>query len=73
MTNLLERIKNTVMADINHLLDKKEDKNPLALLNQYVRECEKETDKVKKLLERQYKLYERYSPLLGGARHPYRR
>lgn len=26
MTNLLERIKNTVMADINHLLDKKEEK-----------------------------------------------
>ncbi|EOR24393.1 PspA/IM30 family protein [Cytobacillus oceanisediminis] len=67
MTNLLERIKNTVMADINHLLDKKEDKNPLALLNQYVRECEKETDKVKKLLERQYKLKEEFSKELHQA------
>jgi len=67
MTNLLERIKNSVMADINHLLDKKEDKNPLALLNQYVRECEKETDKVKKLLERQYKLKEEFSKELHQA------
>lgn len=67
MTNLLERIKNSVMADINHLLDKKEDKNPLALLNQYVRECEKETDKVKKLLERQYILKEEFSKELHQA------
>lgn len=67
MTNLLERMKNTVLADINNLLDKKEEKNPLALLNQYVRECEKETDKVKKLVERQYKLKEEFSKELRQA------
>ncbi|WP_400245468.1 PspA/IM30 family protein [Niallia sp. JL1B1071] len=67
MTNLLERMKNTVLADINNLLDKKEEKNPLALLNQYVRECEKETDKVKKLVERQYKLKEEFSKELLHA------
>ncbi|AYV69342.1 MULTISPECIES: PspA/IM30 family protein [Niallia] len=67
MTNLLERIKNTVMADINHLLDKKEEKNPIALLNQYVRECEKETDKVKKMVERQYKLKEEFMKELQQA------
>lgn len=67
MTNLLERMKNTVLADINNLLDKKEEKNPLALLNQYVRECEKETDKVKKLVERQYKLKEEFLKELRQA------
>lgn len=67
MTNLLERMKNTILADINNLLDKKEEKNPLALLNQYVRECEKETDKVKKLVERQYKLKEEFSKELLQA------
>lgn len=67
MTNLLERMKNTVLADINNLLDKKEEKNPLALLNQYVRECEKETDKVKKLVERQYKLKEEFVKELHQA------
>lgn len=67
MTNLLERMKNIVLADINNLLDKKEEKNPLALLNQYVRECEKETDKVKKLVERQYKLKEEFVKELHQA------
>ncbi|WP_312098948.1 PspA/IM30 family protein [Niallia sp.] len=68
MANLLERMKNTVLADINNLLDKKEEKNPLALLNQYVRECEKETDKVKKLVERQYKLKEEFLKELHQAK-----
>ena len=67
MANLLERMKNTLLADINNLLDKKEEKNPLALLNQYVRECEKETDKVKKLVERQYKLKEEFLKELQQA------
>lgn len=60
MTNLLTRIKNTVLADINDVLDRKEQKNPIALLNQYLRESEKEAEKVKKLVERQYKLQEEF-------------
>lgn len=60
MANLLERMKNTFMADVNELLEKKENKNPIALLNQYVRESEKEADKVKKLIERQYRLKEEF-------------
>ncbi|MFT8319675.1 MAG: PspA/IM30 family protein [Bacillus sp. (in: firmicutes)] len=67
MTNLLKRIKNTVLADINEVLDKKENKNPIGLLNQYLRECEKETEKVKKLVERQYKLKEEFTKELHTA------
>jgi len=60
MTNLLERIKNTVMADLHEVLDKKEQKNPIALLNQYLRESENETKKVAGLIERQYMLKEEF-------------
>ena len=68
MANLLERLKNTVMADLNQLLDKKEEKNPIALLNQYLRECEKETDKAKKLVQRQYTLKEEFTKELKLAK-----
>ncbi len=61
MANLLTRIKETVMADLHEALDKKEKKNPIALLNQYLRECERETEKVRKLLERQYTLKEEFT------------
>lgn len=60
MTNLLERIKNTVMADLHQVLDKKEQKNPISLLNQYLRESENETKKVAGLIERQYMLKEEF-------------
>ncbi|MDQ0271505.1 PspA/IM30 family protein [Cytobacillus purgationiresistens] len=60
MTTIFARIKNTVLADINEVLDKKEKKNPIAMLNQYLRESEQETEKVRKLLERQYKLKEEF-------------
>ncbi|MCM3585515.1 PspA/IM30 family protein [Mesobacillus maritimus] len=61
MANLLTRIKNTVMADIYETLEKKEQKNPIALLNQYLRECEAETEKVRKLLERQHQLKDQFT------------
>ena len=61
MTNLFARIKNTVLADLHEALDQKEQKNPIALLNQYLRECEQETEKVRKLLERQYRLKEEFT------------
>lgn len=61
MTNLLTRIKNTVLADLNEALDHKEKKNPIALLNQYLRECEQETEKVRKLIERQYRLKDEFA------------
>ncbi|WNF23668.1 PspA/IM30 family protein [Mesobacillus jeotgali] len=61
MANLLTRIKNTVMADLHEALDQKEKKNPIALLNQYLRECESVTEKVRKLLERQGQLKEQFA------------
>lgn len=56
MANLFTRIKNTIVADLNEAIDRKEQKNPIALLNEYLRQCEQETEKVRKLLERQYSL-----------------
>ncbi|MBL5800211.1 PspA/IM30 family protein [Bacillus sporothermodurans] len=60
MTTLFEKIKNTVLADLNAVMDKKEEKNPIALLNQYLRESENETNKLGKLIERQYMLKEEF-------------
>lgn len=61
MTNLFTRIKDTVMADLHNALDQKEKKNPIALLNQYLRQCEQETEKVSKLVERQYTLKDEFT------------
>ncbi|MDF1509608.1 PspA/IM30 family protein [Robertmurraya sp. DFI.2.37] len=61
MTNLFTRIKNTVMADLNEVLEQKEKKNPIAMLNQYLRQCEQETEKVRKLIARQYQLREEFA------------
>ncbi|RFU69141.1 PspA/IM30 family protein [Peribacillus saganii] len=61
MKNLFNRIVNVITADIHEVLDQKEQKNPIATLNQYLRECEQETEKVRKLVERQHLLKEEFS------------
>ncbi|MFC3884539.1 PspA/IM30 family protein [Bacillus songklensis] len=61
MSNLFTRIKNSIAADFHDMLDQKEQKNPIALLNQYLRQCEHETEKVRKLVERQYLLKEEFT------------
>ncbi|WP_082232520.1 PspA/IM30 family protein [Halobacillus massiliensis] len=61
MANLFTRIKDTISADFHEALDQKEQKNPVAMLNQYLRESEKETEKVRKLVERQYRLKDEFS------------
>lgn len=58
MKTLWNRFKYTVEAELHELFDKKEAKNPIAMLNQYIREAEKETASVGKLLERQSQLKE---------------
>ncbi|MEH7246401.1 PspA/IM30 family protein [Neobacillus niacini] len=67
MTNLFTRIKNTITADLNEALDKKENQNPIVLLNQYLRQCEQETDKVGKFLERQTALKDEFTKELQAA------
>ncbi|MCA1020789.1 PspA/IM30 family protein [Halobacillus litoralis] len=56
MANLFTRLKDSITADLHEALDQKEQKNPVAMLNQYLRESEKETEKVRKLVERQHQL-----------------
>jgi len=60
-TNIFTRIKDTISADLHNMLDKKEQKNPIAALNQYLRQSEQEKEKVRKLIDRQYKLKEEFS------------
>lgn len=57
--NLFQRFRYTVEADLHQLFDKKEQKNPIAILNQYIREAEKQTEQTGKLLERQGQLKEK--------------
>lgn len=57
--NLLQRFRYTIEADLHQLFDKKEQKNPIAMLNQYIREAEKQTEQTGTLLERQGKLKEK--------------
>ncbi len=56
MTNLFTRMKDSVMADLHDLMDQKEEKNPIAHVNQYIRECEQEVKKIKRLVEKQYEI-----------------
>lgn len=60
-TNIFTRWMDSVSADLHELMDKKEQKNPISALNQYLRQSEQEKEKVKKLIERQYKLKEEFS------------
>lgn len=61
MANLFVRIKDMVAADLNEALDQKEKQNPIMMLNHYLRQCEHETEKVRKLIERQYSLKEEFT------------
>lgn len=61
MSNIFTRMIDSVTADVHELLDKKEQKNPIKMLNQYLRECEQEVEKVRLLVERQYRLKEELS------------
>lgn len=61
MTNIFTRIKDSISADLHQLLDQKEQKNPIAALNHYLRQSEQEKDKVKKLIDRQHRLKDEFS------------
>jgi len=61
MGNLFTRMKDSITADLHEVIDQKEQKNPIAMLNHYLRESEKETEKVRKLVERQYRLKDEFA------------
>lgn len=56
MKNLLAKFKYSIQADLHDLFDKKVEKNPISMLNQYIREAEKQTEATGKLLARQAQL-----------------
>lgn len=60
-TNIFTRIKDSISADLHTMMDKKEQKNPIAALNLYLRQSEQEKEKVRKLIDRQYKLKEEFT------------
>ncbi len=67
MTSLLSRFKYQIQADLHEFFDKKENKNPIAMLNQYIREAEKQTEQTGKLLQRQVELKEKLERELKEA------
>lgn len=56
MTTLWERLKFAVATDVDMLVAKKEEKNPLASLNRYIAEAENQTTATGKWVERQAQL-----------------
>ncbi|UJF26373.1 PspA/IM30 family protein [Planococcus sp. 107-1] len=56
MTSIWERFKFAVATDMDALVSKKEEKNPLAVLNRYILEAEKQTTDTGKWVERQAQL-----------------
>jgi len=58
--NLFTRVKDVIAADLHRLLDEKEKKNPEAMLNQFIRNCESEVKKVEGLVKRQTEAAAKY-------------
>lgn len=56
MKNLFTKFKYSIQADLHDLFDKKVEKNPIKMLNHYIREAEKQTEETGKLLARQAQL-----------------
>jgi len=53
MTNFFEKMKQSIAEDFQGVTEMKVKQNPIALLNKYVRDSEKEVEKAGKLVERQ--------------------
>src|SRR5690625_7538367 len=60
MTNIFTRMKESVSADLHMLMDTREQKNPMSALDQYLRQSEQAKEKVRKLVDRQYKLKDEF-------------
>ncbi|HLQ71236.1 MAG TPA: PspA/IM30 family protein [Bacillota bacterium] len=61
MSNIFTRIKDSISADLHQMMDEREQKKPMAALNQYLRQSEEEKEKVRKLVERQYRLKDEFT------------
>jgi len=61
MTNIFTRIKDSISADLHNLMDQKEQRNPISALNQYLRQSEQEKEKVRRLVDRQYRLKDEFT------------
>ncbi|WP_164215117.1 PspA/IM30 family protein [Virgibacillus sp. YIM 98842] len=61
MTNIFTRMKDSISADLHDMMDKKEQNNPVAALNHYLRKSEQEKERVRKLVDRQYKLKDEFT------------
>ncbi|MGI2327855.1 PspA/IM30 family protein [Planococcus sp. YIM B11945] len=67
MTTLWDRFKFAVATDVDKVLVKREEKNPIALLNQYITEAEKQTEATGKWVERQAQLTTKLEKELAEA------
>lgn len=62
MIQLFNRVKDTILTDINDIFqDKETNKGPLGLMNQYIVDCEKEINKIEKLITRQENLSKEFT------------
>lgn len=60
MMKFLKRLRYTIEADVSNFLDQRERKNPIALLNQYLRQAEAKTKETEQCLKRQQQLKEQF-------------
>ena len=67
MTTVWERFKFAIATDLDAIVAKKEEKNPIALLNQYINEAEKQTEAAGKWIERQSQLNSKLEKELSEA------
>ena len=67
--NLFTRIRDVIAADLHKLIDEKEKKNPTAMLNQFMRNCEAEVKKVEGLIKRQGELKSQFYRELEHAEY----
>lgn len=69
MTNIFEKIKESIITELSDVPTLKEaQKNPIMLLNKYVRESEAEVEKAGKLIDRQRMLKDEFNKELRSAR-----
>lgn len=67
MTNLFQRFFQSVEAEVQYALDKKEQKNPAVMLNKYIKDAEKQVEETSKLLTRQAQLKTKLEQELAAA------